>query len=138
MIFSILSGRSLVLWFLGYPEAALADAKRSLEDAREIGQAATLMFALHQAFLTHFLCGSYATAKALVDELFTLADKKFPVLEIGRIAVPRLAFWSYRQSFRSGSIADVRGHQISVGGINVFDAGRTIFHGEILCGAWPI
>ena len=33
-------------WLLGYPEAALADANHALKDAREIGQAATLMFAL--------------------------------------------------------------------------------------------
>ena len=43
---SILSFRSLALWLLGYPEAALADAEHALKDAREIGQAATLMYAL--------------------------------------------------------------------------------------------
>ena len=36
----------LALWMLGYPEAALADADQALNDAREIGQAATLMYAL--------------------------------------------------------------------------------------------
>ena len=41
-----LSYRSLALWLLGYPEAALADAEHALKDAREIGQAATLMYAL--------------------------------------------------------------------------------------------
>ena len=41
---STLGFRSVALWFLGYPEAALADAEHALEDAREIGQAATLMF----------------------------------------------------------------------------------------------
>ena len=43
---SVLSFRSWPLWLLGYPEAALADADHALKDAREIGQAATLMFAL--------------------------------------------------------------------------------------------
>ena len=43
---SILSYRSLALWMLGYPDAALADADHALKDAREIGQAATLMYAL--------------------------------------------------------------------------------------------
>ena len=38
--------RSLVLWSLGYPDAALADAKQALKDAREIDHAATLMFTL--------------------------------------------------------------------------------------------
>ena len=35
------------LWMLGYPEAALADADQALKDARDIGQAATLMHALY-------------------------------------------------------------------------------------------
>ena len=43
---SVLSWRSIALWMLGYPEAALADADHALRDAREIGQAATLMYAL--------------------------------------------------------------------------------------------
>ena len=38
-------GRGLC-WLLGYPEAALADAEHALKDAREIGHAATLMYAL--------------------------------------------------------------------------------------------
>jgi predicted ATPase len=40
----VLSCRSLALWTLGYPDSALADAEHALGDAREIGQAATLMF----------------------------------------------------------------------------------------------
>ena len=52
---AILSYRSLALWLLGYPEAALADADHALKDAREIGQAATLMYALAHASLTHIL-----------------------------------------------------------------------------------
>ena len=39
-----LSYRSWALWLLGYPEAARSDAEHALEDAREIGQAATLMY----------------------------------------------------------------------------------------------
>ena len=61
---AILSYRSLALWMLGYPEAALADADDALKDAREIGQAATLMYALLHASLTHIYCGNYAAANA--------------------------------------------------------------------------
>ena len=61
---SILSYRSWTLWFLGYPEAALADADRALSVAREIGQAATLMYALFHTSLPHTWCGNYVTAKA--------------------------------------------------------------------------
>ena len=43
---SVLSFRSMALWTLGYPEAALADATNALKDAREISQAVSLMYAL--------------------------------------------------------------------------------------------
>jgi predicted ATPase len=71
-----LGHRSMALWLLGYPEAALADVDHALKDARDIGQAATLMLALVHASFTHTLCGNYATASALADELITLADEK--------------------------------------------------------------
>ena len=73
---AILSYRSLALWLLGYPEAAFADANQALKDAREIGQAATLMYALNHASSTHIFCGNYATANAEADELVALADEK--------------------------------------------------------------
>ena len=47
----ILSYRSLALWVLGYPEAALADTERALMDAREISHAGTLMYALFHVSL---------------------------------------------------------------------------------------
>jgi predicted ATPase len=68
--------RSWALWVLGYPEAALADAEQALKDAREIGHAASLMFALFYASLTYIYCGKYTAADAVVDELVTLADEK--------------------------------------------------------------
>jgi class 3 adenylate cyclase/predicted ATPase len=73
---SIFVYRSWALWMLGYPEAALADAEAALSDAREIGQAATLMFALNYTSLPHIFRGDYAKAKAVVDELVVLADEK--------------------------------------------------------------
>jgi len=71
-----LSGRSLALWLLGHPDAAIADSERALKDAREIGQAGTLMYALVLPSFTHAFCGNYATARALSDELVALADEK--------------------------------------------------------------
>ena len=73
---SILSFRSWLLWFLGYPEAALSDANHALEDARNIGQAATLMMALTCTGFTHRLARRYATASLLFDELLALAEEK--------------------------------------------------------------
>ena len=77
---SIWSYRSIALWLLGYPEAALADTNRALKNAREIGQAASLMFALHHASLTHIQFGNYAAANADIDELAVLADEKDALL----------------------------------------------------------
>jgi class 3 adenylate cyclase/predicted ATPase len=73
---AVLSYRSLAFWLLGYPKAALADADHALEGAREIGHAATLMFALAMAVFPHTFCGNYATATTLTDELVALADEK--------------------------------------------------------------
>jgi predicted ATPase len=61
---------------LAYPDKAVADTDHALKDAREIGQAATLMLALFITSLTPILCGNDATANALADELVALADKK--------------------------------------------------------------
>jgi len=71
-----LSGRSLALWLLGHPDAAIADSERALKDAREIGQAGTLMYALLLPSFAHAFCGNHATARALSDELVALADEK--------------------------------------------------------------
>jgi Tfp pilus assembly protein PilX len=77
---SILAYRSLALWALGYPEAALADGECEVKDAREIGQAATLMFALHHSALTHILRGNSAAANAEANEVVALADEKGAML----------------------------------------------------------
>ena len=71
-----LSYRSLALWVLGYPGAALADSDRALKEAREISQAASFMFALGFSWLTDIVCGNYAAARVLADELVALADQK--------------------------------------------------------------
>ena len=71
-----LSYRSIASWLCGYPVAALADTTQALNDAREIGQAATLMYALFHAWFTYSHCGNYAPAKADVEELIVLADEK--------------------------------------------------------------
>jgi len=71
-----LSFRSLTLWFLGYPEAALADVDQALKIAREIDQAATLMFALAITNFTRIFSRSCAAARARIDELIALADEK--------------------------------------------------------------
>ena len=77
---SLLFFRSWGLWLLGYPEAALADVYDALKDAREIGDAATLMYALNWTSWTHIHCGNYAAANAAANELVALADEKAAVM----------------------------------------------------------
>ena len=72
----VLSMRCPALWMLGYPEAALADVDQALKDAREIGHAASLMYALAMTSFLHLLLGNYAVVNAQADELVTLAEEK--------------------------------------------------------------
>jgi predicted ATPase len=71
-----LSFRAFALWLLGYPEAALRDADDALKDAREIGQAATLMLALAIPNYTHILCRDCVAVNAFANELLILATEK--------------------------------------------------------------
>jgi predicted ATPase len=89
---SALSYRSNGLWMLGWPDAALADAARAIEDARGIGQATTSMYAAYLASFPLILRGDYASAKPLVDELVALADEKSSL------------FWKAIGMLRQGSI----------------------------------
>jgi class 3 adenylate cyclase/tetratricopeptide (TPR) repeat protein len=134
---SVLSYRSLALWMLGYPEAALADADQTFSDAREIGQAATLMYALTVASLIHIHCGNYATANAVVDELIALADEKgtiHHVLEGVWNGSPRLRTGPDGQSLGRGPNDYRKYHRIAVNGINIVDALFLIIFGESLRG----
>jgi hypothetical protein len=63
-----LTFRSWALWLLGFPEAGLADAERALTDARELGQAGTLMLVLTITSVTRIFCGNYAIAVRSSDE----------------------------------------------------------------------
>jgi predicted ATPase len=72
----ILSRRSAAAWLLGYPDAALADAEHAVRNAREIGHAATLMYALSHGCFARYQCGNYASATAVFDELVALAEEK--------------------------------------------------------------
>jgi predicted ATPase len=71
-----LSYRSWALWALGYPDAALRDADDALKDAREIDQAATLMYALFHVAIPYTLCSKLAAAASHAEELVALAEEK--------------------------------------------------------------
>jgi class 3 adenylate cyclase/predicted ATPase len=71
-----LSYRSWALWMLGHPTAALADVEQAANDAREIGQAATMMYVRHVTLVTLLHCGQYAAATPFIEELVALAEEK--------------------------------------------------------------
>ena len=73
---TLLSFRSMCVWQLGYPAASRNDAERAVKNARETGQATTLMYVLFSAVVNHIRCGNSTTAHAQVDELIALADEK--------------------------------------------------------------
>jgi hypothetical protein len=73
---ALLSYRSLALSVLGYPDDALGDTEQALSDAREIGQATTLLYALGHAALAFLQRGDQTRVSAIADELVALADEK--------------------------------------------------------------
>ena len=73
---SALYYRSLALWALGYPEAALAGTEQARRKARETGNPASLMHAMMNTCITLLISGNYATAQAQSDEMIVLAEEK--------------------------------------------------------------
>jgi predicted ATPase len=71
-----LSFRGTALWLLGYPELALADAKRIITDAQEINHGPTSMYALLSSAIINNQCGNYAAASKQADELVAFATQK--------------------------------------------------------------
>jgi class 3 adenylate cyclase/predicted ATPase len=68
--------RSWIRWMLGYPEAALADARRAVAEAREVGQGVPLMYSLYFTSYAFVHCGDYQAADAQLTELIPLATEK--------------------------------------------------------------
>lgn len=68
--------RALASSLLGHPDAASDDMARGLEDAREIGHAATTMFVLAHVSLAHTFQRDVASARELAERLVALANEK--------------------------------------------------------------
>ena len=111
--------RSMALWTLGYPDAAVADTDHALRDAREIGHAATLLVAFIAPIWTYPNCGNYAAAKGPIDELVALAEEKGASYwkVMGRLAQGSL-FAVYRQRSGSYSYAHFGADRIALNGSN--------------------
>ena len=90
-----LSFRSLALWMLGYPEAALAMLNDALKDAREIGQAVYVdAMRCHDTVLPHILAETTRQQSAEPMNLSRLADEKAtPYLEGARNAGAKVGYW---------------------------------------------
>jgi predicted ATPase len=71
-----LSYRSWALWHLGYPDAALRDVDVGLRNAREIGLATSLLYALFHFSVVEILCGRVDLAAALAGEMVSVAEEK--------------------------------------------------------------
>ena len=81
---SALSFRSIALWMLGYPEAALTDVDQVVKGAREIGHAASLIYALAATSVPHLLVGNYASVNAQTDEAVAMAEE---IAEVSWMAI---------------------------------------------------
>ena len=106
-----LSLRSMTLWVLGYPQAALADANIAVKQARQIGQATTLMYALCCTSIALFQSGNYETTATQLKELMALAEEK------------NATFWKALGTVLQGSFLALSGKAL--------EAVRIINHGAI-------
>ena len=71
----ILSLRAWTLWLLGYPDRGRTDIEGALTNSREIGHAATSMYALNNAIGLHIHWGNYEEANSFDHELMALAEE---------------------------------------------------------------
>jgi hypothetical protein len=88
----------MALWMLGYPKAALADTEQALADAREIGQAATLMYALTHAAWIYLWRGDYKEVGNLAERVIPIAQEKGAMMWKGGCnAEQGLCIYTYQQ-----------------------------------------
>ena len=118
-----LSYRAYALWLLGYPKAALADAEKAVENAREIGQAATLMYALSNAAWPQIYCGNYKVAQAWVQELLPLAGEKDTPYWAAFGQISQGCLWALTGNARErGLSVDLRHNSVSINRSKHLDA----------------
>jgi class 3 adenylate cyclase len=134
-----LSVRSVTLWLLGYPQAALADADQALADRREIDRATPLIEALAHSCSLHILCGKHLIANALVDELIALAHEKdaFYLKALG-MSVQGWLFALTGKASDAVRALTFGTSRISLNGSNAGGAVFQIVFGQVLCRAWSI
>jgi class 3 adenylate cyclase/predicted ATPase len=122
---NLLSFRSNCVWQLGYPTACRKDAERAVKDAREIGHANTLVYALGRAAMSYIFCGDYAAAHERLDELIALADER------GRALGTVMRGWVFGET---GKAADAV-RAITSGMISLRSTLATVYEPRYL---WPL
>jgi len=106
---------------LGYPEAALTDVDQVVKGAREIGHAASLIYALAATSVPLLLVGNYASVNAQTDEAVAMAE------EIGEV------FWKEMGATVQGYVLALTGkaseavHQITSGIAAYRSMGATVW-----------
>jgi predicted ATPase len=132
---TVLSYRPLALWLLGYPAVAIADAEQALKRARDLGHAASLMYALAFAPLTLMHCGSYgATSMQCLSRWQT---KRCCTMEGGRSHESRLRIELDRPSLGRDPNGRVRDGRVASNGIDNVHAAVLIVFGVGPCGTRP-
>ena len=136
---SALCYRSLALWFLGYPDAALAEAAQAVRYAHETGQAAALMYTLHHVGLNQSFCGNHTTATMQFDELLATADKTGSIFwkATGKAAHG----WALAAAGKASEATDLITDGIHVGAIDRDDRVDVVvldILGPRLCRTWAI
>ena len=130
----LLCYRSLAMWLLGYSETALADSSQALKDAREIGQAPTLIYALVHASWTDVLHGNYLAANPKLVECIALANEKGTLLlKAGGTIPARYRFVPNRQSSGRGANAHLWVNSIPGNGSNGIRAVVPVVFDDGLC-----
>jgi hypothetical protein len=114
---TILSARAWAMIALGFPDAAVADARQALKGAREINHAATLMHALFFSSFTYVCCKDCSTASALIDELAVLTEKKDAVFwKPGAMLNQKLSLYFDREGRRRNPNDDLWSQGMAVNG----------------------
>ena len=108
---SALSLGSAALWCLGCPDAARANVTFAVKDARNLGQPASLMYALVVTSWALFLCGDYYRLTSQCDEAAALADANSAL------------FWRAFATLNQGCSLALTGHAASA--IETINAGMT-------------
>ena len=111
---ALLASRAGCMWLLGYPAASRSDAERAIKNARETGQATTLMHALFGSHV-YVYCGKLRRGKCVARRAYQFGRRKrCTVLESTRNRSAWLAFCSDRKSLGRSSDDHLGDHLTSV------------------------